>query len=69
MTMEMNSIDQINFKCNYTKKMDLKNLQRKHCHSFSFPFWNARKTRNKWKEIKIRTNHVNLKQTIIQQSF
>lgn len=46
-----------------------KNLQRKHCHSFSFPFWNARKTRNKWKEIKIRNNHVNLKQTIIQQSF
>lgn len=24
MTMEMNSIDQINFKCNDTKKMDLK---------------------------------------------
>lgn len=69
MTMEMNSIDQINFKCNYTKKNGFKNLQRKHCHSFSFPFWNARKTRNKWKEIKIRNNHVNLKQTIIQQSF
>lgn len=51
------------------KKNGFKNLQRKHCHSFSFPFWNARKTRNKWKEIKIRTNHVNLKQTIIQQSF
>lgn len=66
MTMEMNSIDQINFK---HKKNGFKNLQRKHCHSFSFPFWNARKTRNKWKEIKIRNNHVNLKQTIIQQSF
>lgn len=40
----MNSIDQINFKCNYTKKNGFKNLQRKHCHSFSFPFWNSRKT-------------------------
>ena len=69
MTMEMNSIDQINFKCNYTKKMDLKTCRENTVIVLVFLFVTLGRHWNKWKEIKIRNNHVNLKQTIIQQSF
>ena len=37
----MNSIDQINFKCNYTKKMDLKTCRE---NTVIVLVWNSRKT-------------------------
>ena len=48
----MNSIDQINFKCNYTKKMDLKTCRENTVIVLVFLFGTLGRHWNKWKEIK-----------------